>query len=290
VIARSERNVLGFTTTTSFEVVDASIDLVVVAVSPSSVPAVIDQLARRTRATVMLDTPVLQPTHLRTLCALSHFRRVLVAEDTLALPPFVVARQLIDDGAIGALRRIWFFHCGYKYHALASLKMLAGTRSIHRLISRKYQGKLRIKELQLGGVTAVMYEPRDYSIGRFLIEGERGCIADYDLQRDHVHRIGYVQVGDIYRGLTLDGVPRPPDELERRYLEHIGTDVHDASLMNTMKIRGLIELLNAALLDHSPLHYSAVEGVSDSLHIQIADRIGYVPARAVEKVVARFGL
>ena len=26
----------------------------------------------------------------------------------------------------------------------------------------------------------MMYEPRDYAIGKFLLKGERGAIADYD--------------------------------------------------------------------------------------------------------------
>jgi hypothetical protein len=273
-------------TRTSLDDVDlAGIDLVFVAVSLGEVPRVLADLARRDlgHAVLVLDTPVLPPAKLKATRLLRGFQRVLVAEDTIALPPFVLARRLIDAGVIGALRRIFFFHNGYKYHALASLKMLAAGPSsdrapIRRLVSRKYGGKIRRKEIDLdGGVSAVLCEPRDYESGKFLIEGERGCIADYDYPVSPAQRIGYRLEGATYRGLTLNGEPVPAAGLDHAYLENIGDDVFDASPMNTMKLRGLMDLLVASLEENSPLHYSPAEAIADNLAILVADRLGWVP-------------
>jgi hypothetical protein len=268
--------------TTMDRLPDARADLVLVAVPPRHVAGVISELAKGDVATttLMLDTPVLPARGLWVLPKLRAFQRVLVAEDTIALPPFTLARRLIDAGEIGELRRILFFHCGYRYHALASLKRLAAA-PISRLVGQRYVGKRRIKDLSFAnGVTATMFEPRDYAIGHFLIEGTRGAIADYDLARDHVRRISYVLDGPLYRGLQLDGVAIPPTDLDQRFLAALTPSIPEVTPMNAMKIRGLVELLAAALTPQSPWHYSVPEGLADGLIIDTVDRAGYVPKPA----------
>lgn len=267
--------------TTALDRVDfAGIDLIVMAVSLRQNARVLAQLAAKPvkRAVLLLDTPVLPPAGLWASRYFAAFKRVLISEDTIALPPHLLARRLIDEGAIGRLERIFFFHNGFKHHALASLKLLAGS-PIRRIVNRKFAGKLRQKEIEFqGGVTAVMYEPRDYASGKFLLKGDRGAIADYDYAAGPVRRIGYQADGDLYRGLTLDGEPVPPAGLDQAYLDGVGGDVHDASLMNTMKLRGLMDLLAAALEERSPFHYEAADGICDHLAIRVVDRVGFLPA------------
>lgn len=275
------------TTVDSLDRVDvAALDLIVAAPTLGQVPRVLAQLVARGagRAVLLLDTPVLPPTGLWAWGYFRHFERVLVSEDTIALPPFLLARRLIEAGAIGRLERIFFFHNGYKHHALAGLKLLVGGSPIRRIVGRRFEGKQRQKQIMFdGGVSATMYEPRDYTIGKFLLRGDRGVIADYDHDAGGatVTRIGYRVEGGIYRGLTLDGAPVPPAELDQAYLERIGADLPDPSPMTTMKIRGLMDLLVAAHQPHAPLHYDPAEAVSDYLAIKIVDRTGYLPAPRV---------
>lgn len=259
----------------------AAIDLVYLAVSIKHVPKVLADLAARPvgHAVLMIDTPVLPPSGLGASRHFAVFRRVLVAEDNLALPPFLLARRLIDEGAIGRLTRIYFFHSGFKHHALASLKLLSGGQPIRRIVNHKFAGKLRQKEIELGGgVSAVMYEPRDYATGKLLLVGDRGAIADYDYAARPTRRIGYQLDGPIYRGLTLDGEPVQPAGLDRAYLDRVGTDVFDGTPMNTMKLRGLMDLLDAALEPSSPYHYAAEDGIADHMAIRVVDRVGFALA------------
>ncbi|MCW5800882.1 MAG: hypothetical protein KIT31_00605 [Deltaproteobacteria bacterium] len=292
VYARREREIdygLGrVVTRSSREITLDGVDLVAVAVGLDAIPELLGRLAaRRPRhAVLLLDTPVLPPSRLDAARHFAAFRRVLVAEDNLALPPFLLARRLIDDGAIGDVRRIYFFHNGYKYHALASLKLLAGA-PITGLRSRRYKGKLRQKQIELAnGTSAIMYEPRDYAVGRFLVEGTRGAIADYSFDGPAARIIGYRLDGPVYRGLTLDGSPLAPAGLDAAYLAHAGPTIPEASPMNTMKLRGLMDVLAGALEDRSPFHYAPGEGVTDALAIRIADRVGWVPALGL---LARLG-
>jgi hypothetical protein len=292
VLARSKRAIT-YGAGRSIETIDSldgidpdAIDLIVSAVSIRSVPRVLAHLVARGfhRAVLLHDTPVLQPAGIAAMRHFSAFRRAVISEDTLALPPLLLARRLVDDGAIGELRRIYFFHCGYKHHALASLKLLARS-GISRIVSRKFSSKLRQKVVDFdNGITAVMYEPRDYAIGKFLIEGTRGLITDYD-HPGATRVIGYLADGPIYRGLTLDGAPVPKTELDNAYLARIGTDIPEASLMNTMKLRGLMDLVDGALADHSPHHYRPAEGIADHVAIRIVDRTGYVPS---QRLLIRF--
>lgn len=286
VVARSVKQVsYGLGTVTTRDSLDGidwkAIDLVITAVSISQVPRMLASLARRDvgHAVLLHDTPVLPPSGLPAARHFAAFRRAYISEDNIALPPLLLAKQLIDDGAIGQLKKIYFFHNGYKHHALASLKLLTGS-TIERIVSRKFAGKLRQKTIDFAsGVTALMYEPRDYATGRFLIEGDRGSIADYDYANGSVRRIGYVVDGDVYRGLTLDGAPVPPAGLDADYLARIGPGIPEASPMNTMKLRGLMDLIVGALDDRSPFHYTPEDGIADHLAIRIVDRVGYVPAQ-----------
>lgn len=291
VSRRAQQLAIGDATITTRCVDDVDLsraELIVVAVTLASVPAVLARLARAPvrDAVLVLDTPVVPPRHVAALRYARRFRRVVVAEDTLALPPFVLARRLIERGAIGRLRQIWFFHNGYKYHALASLKQLAGRVAIERIVDRRYPGRLRHKTLDLaGGVHATMYEPRDYAVGKFRIDGDAGVIADYDAPG--ARRIGYQLDGPLYRGLLLDGVPVVPDATDRAYLAHVDARVHGCSPMNTMKLRGLIDILSAAVESTSPYHYDPVEAVADNLAITMADRAGFAWPAATERLLAR---
>lgn len=258
----------------------SAIDLIVVAVATTQVPVVLAELAQYpvAHAVLLVDTPVLRPGGLWAARYFSKFKRVLVSEDNLALPPFVVARRLIDEGAIGRLKHITFFQNGFKHHAIASLKFLTNS-SVTSIVDRRMSGKKRKKRIRFAsGVTATMFEPRDYSVGKFLIEGDDGCIADFDHPGERVRRIGYLRDGDIYRGLTLDGEALDLTELDQAYLDSIAEDVPGASLMNTMKLRGLMEIVQASVLPESPLHYDPYEALSDYLSIRMVNKTRVMPA------------
>jgi predicted dehydrogenase len=304
VLARSVRPLslfgdrLRISTLDSLEAIDfRGIDLVMLAVSQRAVAGVLADLSRFPvdRVVLMLDTPVLPLRRIDALRHLRRFRRALVSEDTIALPPFVLARRLIEEGRIGRLKTIHFFHNGYKHHALASLRFLSGGATIRRIASRRYPKGRTVKEIRFGnGTEAVLFEPRDYEDCKFLIEGERGAIADFDFRPEvsrvagaradfnaqtgtlgpgggSLFRIGYRIEDGVYKGLTLDGDPLPTDALDEAYARRIPPDVPGLSVMKGMKIRGLMSLVEAAAEESSPLHYSVWNGLRDSVEVKWSD-------------------
>lgn len=265
----------------------AEADLIMVAVKTSQVPSVLRSLLKHdvSKAVLMLDTPVVLPQHLLSLRLLKRFRSVRISEDTVALPSFLLARTLIGEGTIGHLTRITFFHSGYAYHALASVAMLANSR-ITSVRHQKFPMKVKRKEIHFGNdVVAVSYEPRDYATGTFVLEGENGVIADQDLPRKNVQRIGYLEDDGIYHGLTLNGEPVPPAGLDAAYLAHVPGDVFDKSLMNTMKLRALMDLIVDAPKSESPFHYDAATAVSDSLAVLGSEKLGRWPLHGIARML-----
>jgi hypothetical protein len=151
-------------------------DLVYVAVGKESVPEVLRRLEALDRASLelLIDTPVLRLKHLRHRRLLEGWARAGVAEDTAFLPWYEPVRA-----AVGKVRRIVFERSAYAYHGFAQAKAIAESTRVAR--AKRVRGKdgAARREIALeGGARAEVIEPRDYSVGRFLVEGTRGRITD----------------------------------------------------------------------------------------------------------------
>jgi hypothetical protein len=255
----------------------SGVDIVVVAVDLRSVPGVLDELAGgdTSRATLMLDTPVV---HYRDLGALDGFDRfgdVLVSEDCLALPPFTLARRVLEEGRLGELRKVFLFHSGYRHHALATLQGLVGTGRPTRLRVRRFgRGSAEVTVTFRGGVEATLVEPRDYGAGRFLVAGTEGFLADYPVTHKDAVEIGYALAEGQYRGMLLDGEPVPPDELDTAFAAGVPRDLEDTSTMALLKVRGFMSLLDAVAAGRPEPRKQPVDALVDDLSLRIAERVG----------------
>jgi hypothetical protein len=180
-------------------------DLVYVAVGKDSVPRVLAHLTALdvSRVDVLVDTPVVRFKHFRHAALLARFRNAWVAEDCSYLPWFDVVRAACapgssaaigssgEPGPIGQLKRVVFDRSAYAYHGLASAKTLFASDSIvrgRRTLSSNGSAR-RVLELS-GGGRAVIVEPRDYSVGSIVIEGERGIASDRKLEPSVLAELG----------------------------------------------------------------------------------------------------
>ena len=281
VCARSRRviELLGgrFVTTTRLvsDIDMSQVDAVVVAVSIDQVPNLLAELSRRVaRPTLMLDTPGLAPQHLGAAGLFKRFPAVLACEDTFALPPYVLARRLLNEGAIGRLRKVYLVHSGYRHHAIAGLKQLTGAQHPKRVsITRWSPWCADIHVALPGGVRAQIVEPRRYDSGATMIVGTRGFITDYPIDHPKVIRLGYLMEDGRYLGLTLGDDPVARTDLDEAFAKGLeGAPLEAPSLMNQMKIRGFMELLGGLADPASPFRYPAVEAIADDLVIRFAER------------------
>ena len=254
-----------------------SLNLIVIAVTIENVHEVLKTLSQYNTGhiTLMLDTPVLPPNHLGAARLFNRFKRVVVAEDSITLPQLVAAKKIIENGKIGKLRHIYLFHNGFRYHALAALKFITGKSYIRKNRTKDLGTGITSRELSfVGGIGATIIEPVDYSIGRLLIVGTKGIIADYHFSKGEVTEIGYLAENRIYRGLTINGKRQDPDQLDKIFFENIGENIPQKTFMDGLKIRGLMSLIYATLED-SPPAYSTTEGLYDNLSIKLAEKTGY---------------
>ena len=255
-----------------------TIDVILVAVPARQVPRVLATLQGRdtTHVTLMLDTPVLDPRDMGARRAFSRFRRVLASEECFALPPFVLARRLLREGAVGRLRRAYLFHSGFRYHALASLKQLAGVGQPARIAIRRWNPSCADIEVEFrNGVRATIVEPRRYDSGRMMIVGSAGFLTDYPMKHKEAVRIDVRTENGRYVGLSVNGAPEAPLRLDSAWTDGLaGMELADVSLMTQLKIRGFMELLAALGDDSSPFRYPADEAILDNISLHLAERLG----------------
>lgn len=218
----------------------SSIQLIIIAITTEAVPKILRQLVKKEigHIVLMLDTPVLSPRGLGAAQLFKRFKKVLVSEDSIVLPNILAAKKIIESGKIGRLKKITFDRSVYKYHGLASLKMLVGKNIISNIRYKNLGDNQSQKLIFARGARILINEPRDYGAGKILIEGDRGVIADYDHHGENIYRIENQQ--DI----------------------------------NKLKISGLKILIPAALEESSPFHYSPWDAIYDSFSIKIAERLG----------------
>jgi len=150
-------------------------DIVYVAVGKDAMPSVLQQLTTFDRAQLelLIDTPVLKMKHLRHAVLLHGWRRATVAEDVVHLPWIETVRA-----ASGDVRSVTFDRSAYAYHGVAQSKALCGSRLVRARRTKLGSGSAR-RELEFdNGARAVVIEPRDYAVGRVVVESARGTFAD----------------------------------------------------------------------------------------------------------------
>jgi hypothetical protein len=254
----------------------SSLDAIIVSVGIRQVPEILRTLeSLDTRhLTLMLDTPILHHRDLHAMRHFSQYQEVLACEDAFALPPYVLARHLIQRGDIGRLRYVHLFHSGYRFHALASLRQLTGGSHPHSIRFKRWNpwcGSVTIRFP--GRVKATIIEPRHYGTGKLLIVGEAGFIADYPIEHPKATQIQYRMEDGRYSGLALGGKVLPQSELDSAFVEGLsGSDLADDSLMNMLKIRGFMDLLAALGNERVPFRYPATVSIYDSISLRIAQR------------------
>jgi predicted dehydrogenase len=258
----------------------ARADTIVVAVPPAAVPDVLGRLTAfdTSRARLLLDTPVLRPHDLGAARLFSRFAQVLASEDCYPLPPFVLARRLLDEGSIGRLRHVHLFHSAYRHHALASLRQLTDHRPARIVVHRWNKSAAEIRLKFPGGVRATVVEPRFYEGGRLLVTGDKGSIADYPLAGKHAMQIGYDETSGGYAGLTLDGEPVAPSDRDLAFASKLPSPPVEDTRMQRLKIRGFMDVLRDAHTG-GPARYDPFDSVLDSLALRIAERMPVVDVR-----------
>lgn len=189
------------------------VDFVYMAVGKQNVGAVLELLIKLglTRATLLIDTPVLLLKHFRHYRYIQQFKNAWVAEDCIALPWYDVLHELSGGGVIGNITKIEFERSAYAYHAFAMAKTVLGAKSIASAREERIQNKQTRRTVFFNNQTsAAIVAPRDYASGYFTIQTDKTTISDHEDSKgiiiksvfDGERCVGF-RAGDIV--VNLDG-------------------------------------------------------------------------------------
>lgn len=262
-----------FTTITNIHSVRFDdIDVVILSVPHRKAHDVLAQLCtyKVNHVRLFIDTPVFSLRHLQATKLFSQFRSVRVLEDYIAMIHYEYIRKQIQNDIIGRVRYIYFFHNGYKYHAIATIK---------RILSEFYVASVRvhkrasgIQEVHMrfpGGTRALILEPREYSVGRFLIVGDRGYISDYPLSGDVGTCIEYVTRSGIFSGIR---VHKRKSRFVAIPIKHrrVLSVLRQYSTLMSIKIDALMHMFS----NESMFTYSSFDGLYDFYVSETVDERG----------------
>ncbi len=154
-------------------------EFVYVAVGKQAVAGVLAALLERGagRSSLLLETPGLLLKHLRHRPLIERFARAWIAEDCAFLPWLETVRAAAEQHDLGRVEGVCFVQSAYAYHGVATARALLGAGHVAKG-TRKRIGThtLRTLEFKSGGYAAAL-EPRDYAVGRLLIQAQRGAIC-----------------------------------------------------------------------------------------------------------------
>lgn len=264
---------------TSLDAIDfRQTDIVFVCIPENAVPKLMVKLHRYDTAhlTIMVSTPVLglRQSHLSPL--FKPFKQVLAFENAFCLPPFLLAKQLIDQGKIGQPKKLNLFHSGFRYHGLALVRfLLDGAYPLYsRALSFGQYSEYHFKFRR--GCYATMVEPRDYAVGSFMLAGNQGIICDYALKAKNSFEIGYQQNADgVYCALMLNGVQQPTNALDQLFTDKLPIDaLPDPSLFRQLHIRAAVEIFHALEQNNTTYLYHHSQTLYDNLLIHLTRRLG----------------
>lgn len=252
----------GVTVAPNLEVASATADVVMVSVTTSAVPEILQRLVPfAERLTLVLDTPVFGSVRdLRALPGLSRFRRVVVAEDYAQFPQWQLARQVVASGVIGEVVDVELRHSGYRYHGLALARSFYGYPFARAAFRRG--GELRFHFGSGRGGRIVL--PYDQARGTTVIRGSGGAlvhgeVADRDTGAGPVIALRIDEHADppaVVAGEQRLELPRLPALL--------GAPVPDRTMFNALKTYGLMAAL-APVWTAEPPAYDYRQALYDHL-------------------------
>lgn len=276
-ILRSSRTFGEIHILTSLTSIDfRQIDLIIIAVTTENVPHVLYLLSAYETSHIILfiDTPVFEIKHLWAVRYFYRFSQVLVSEDYVSSPMVFACKYLMKKNYINRIKHIYLFHSGYEYHALAFLKSLLSFNYVVSISIKKIT--LNFREIQIlfpSSITSTVLEPRDYSVGRLLVIGEKGFISDYHLNKTYGYYINYIIENGVYHGYYISN---SAGEILIQVKSRIKAyKLKNQLLIDYLKIEGLVILFENAFINKGAFKYSYLEGIYDHIAISVTKKFGF---------------
>ncbi len=256
-----------------------SVDIVIIAVGSNSIRGVLSALEKkpgREKVSLVMDTPPLRLSEIRKLQTFRPYKSVIVGEDWIKLAPVIFTRSLLARGVLGTLKSITLDQMSYRYHGLATLRAIAGSNWFRSMRVRPLSGSKSETTIVTGnGVHCHTIQPRNYSLGHFLVEGSAGLVTN-KLNSKPADRTFLLEFPEEYSGwyqpMTVNGTLQEPDAVEAAMAEMPFDFLEDPSYINRLKIAGYARLLEDLVGGRAT--YDIVDGLYDYMAIVASEKLG----------------
>jgi hypothetical protein len=156
----------------------SNVHYIYIAIPPPSLIMVLQYLGSKNTSHIKLiiDTPFLQWKQRKNIYLLHNFKKIFVAEDAAFLPWISIVKKLV-----GQIKVITFDKSGFRYHAIATIKMLVNSEIITSAIKKEYCEFTEVEFKLKNGLNltkASIIEPRNYSLGKIEILGSLALLTD----------------------------------------------------------------------------------------------------------------
>jgi len=266
-------------TKTNIESIDfKDIDILIISITPSAVPEVLNMLPKKYLKNIFLyiDTPVVDYKDIKSTTFFKYFKKVAVLEDYISMFYFDKIAGFVRNKTFGNLKKIYLFHNGFRYHAIAILKKITGQLYIKKIKKKLISnGVSEITVSFWNGVECLILEPRKYEIGRFMVVFDRAIISDYGIFGQNSIQIHYSKSKELYYGYEFEGLINCKyNFINNEILINKHNNFRDISLINFMKIDSLAVMITN--FKNYKYNYCYSQSLYDNMLTTILDKYGIV--------------
>lgn len=251
------------------------VDVVYLAVGKDATPAVLGKLAGlgASGTDLLVETPVVRFKHFCHTRSLAAFRRVSVAEDCAYLPWFDTVRAAREAGLIGEPRELLLHHSAYAYHGLATAKVLLGAARVRSGRRSRSEGGDQERRIRFaGGTSAVVHEPRDYSMGTWTLTGTGGSISDHVGEAPGDHHLEVLVEGGLVAGFRIGAVETRLTEAEQALTGGAPPGASVTARQEAMKRVGFLRIWDS--IAAGEMAYPLADGLDDMVVDYHLERLG----------------
>lgn len=251
------------------------VDVVYLAVGKDATPAVLGRLASldASKTDLLVETPVVRFKHFCHVRSLAAFRRVSVAEDCAYLPWFDTVRAAREAGLLGEPRDLLLHHSAYAYHGLATAKALLGAARIRGGSRSRAEGGIQERRIRFsGGTSAVVHEPRDYSIGTWTLTGTEGAISDHVGSAPGAHHLEVLVEGGLVTGFRIGELQTHLTEAEQALTGGSPPDASVTARQEAMKRVGFLRIWDSIAAGEAA--YPLADGLDDMVVDYHLEKLG----------------
>ncbi len=255
------------------------VDVVALSIPVAANPEVVARLMPHAdRIALVIDTPITNDsaTSIRLARDFAQFRATLPTEDYISFPIFRLAREAVERGLIGTVRRVVLHNLGYRYHGLALIRSLAKLAPV-QLATTDFVARdtAHIEYRLRGGVRGQVFGPYAPEIGAMIVVGDKATLTTVPqtAPRKDLYVVGQ-SPSKSGGGIAFEVVGGDGVALRRELADFDAfAALHENQApLNVMRSYGLTDVFRSFAEDNIYRRYTIGQALSDSLVSGHAER------------------